>query len=156
MSMSSCLICDRTALIESGDNPYFVKELATGYVVLGDHQFYRGYTLILFKRHVTELHVLDADVRRKFLDEMALVGKAVWRAFEPQKLNYEILGNTDPHLHAHIFPRIITDTDFSKPIWNTPEAIRKSEATRPTSEELGVLKETLLGALMHCLRSIPR
>ncbi len=35
-----CLICDRIELIKAGDNPYFVKELETGYVVIGDHQYF--------------------------------------------------------------------------------------------------------------------
>ena len=34
-----CLICDRIELIKAGENPYFVKELETGYVVIGDHQY---------------------------------------------------------------------------------------------------------------------
>ncbi len=29
-----CLICQRIELIKAGQNPYFVKELETGYVVL--------------------------------------------------------------------------------------------------------------------------
>ena len=31
-----CLICDRIQQIKKGENPYFVKELETGYVVIGD------------------------------------------------------------------------------------------------------------------------
>ncbi len=31
-----CLICDRIKSIKEGANPYFVKELETGYVVIGD------------------------------------------------------------------------------------------------------------------------
>ncbi len=42
-----CLICERIKMIENGTNPYFVKELSTGYVVLGDHQHFKGYTLNL-------------------------------------------------------------------------------------------------------------
>ena len=33
-----CLICDRINMIKEGTNPYFVKELETGYVVIGDNQ----------------------------------------------------------------------------------------------------------------------
>ena len=54
-----CLICQRIELIKSGDNPYFVKELETGYVVIGDHQYFEGYTLFLAKEHVTELHHME-------------------------------------------------------------------------------------------------
>ena len=34
--MSDCLVCDRIEQIKNGKNQYFVRELKTGYVVLGD------------------------------------------------------------------------------------------------------------------------
>ena len=43
-----CLICDRINMIKEGTNPYFVKELKTGYVVIGDNQHFYGYTLFLY------------------------------------------------------------------------------------------------------------
>ena len=46
-----CLICDRIEMIRRGENPYFVRELKTGYVVIGDHQHFHGYTLFLYKEH---------------------------------------------------------------------------------------------------------
>lgn len=86
-------------MIKNGQNPYFVKELETGYVVLADHQSYRGYTLFLCKQHISELHELDSDFRNKYFQEMAMVAHAVYQAFTPDKLNYEMLGNTDAHAH---------------------------------------------------------
>lgn len=86
----NCLICERMALIEEENNPYFVAELETGYVVMGDHQYFKGYTLFLCKHHVTELHFLEADFRNKFLLEMSIVAEAVYNAFLPEKLNYEV------------------------------------------------------------------
>lgn len=64
-----CLICDRIELIRRGENPYFVRELETGYVVIGDHQHFRGYTLFLYKRHgrATELFHLEPRERALFL-----------------------------------------------------------------------------------------
>ena len=91
-----CLICQRIELIKSGDNPYFVKELETGYVVIGDHQYFEGYTLFLAKEHVTELHHMEAPVKLRFLEEMSLVQEAVSKAFSAQKMNVELLGNGDP------------------------------------------------------------
>ena len=44
-----CFICKRIEMIKNGENPYFVKELETGYVVIGDHQHFKGYTLFLCK-----------------------------------------------------------------------------------------------------------
>ena len=37
-----CLICQRIEMIREGSNPYLVKELSTGYVVLGDPQYFKG------------------------------------------------------------------------------------------------------------------
>ena len=52
-------ICDRIEMIKQGTNPYFVKELETGYVVIGDNQHVKGYMLFLCKEHKTELFQLE-------------------------------------------------------------------------------------------------
>ena len=140
---NECLICRRIQQIQNGTNPYFVTELETGYVVLGDYQFYKGYTLFLAKNHVTELHELAEEERKVFLYEMSLVAKAVYEAFHPAKLNYELLGNTDPHLHWHLFPRYHNDPLPDKAVWLLDKHIRCNEGTKPTSEELGVMKKRL-------------
>lgn len=103
--MDNCLVCERIDLIRRGENPYFVKELNTGYVVIGDHQRIRGYTVFLCKRHATELHLLEPSFRLEFLREMALVAEAVYRAFEPDKMNYELLGaGSGVHMHWTFSP----------------------------------------------------
>jgi len=48
-----CGVCDRIQETLEGKNRYFVKELETGYVVLGDYQRFKGYTLFLCKVHAT-------------------------------------------------------------------------------------------------------
>lgn len=58
--MCDCIVCGRIEWIKKGINPYFVRELRTGYVVLGDIQRFKGYTLFLCKEHAAELHFLDA------------------------------------------------------------------------------------------------
>ena len=65
-----CLICERIELIKQGRNPHFVKELETGYVVIGDGQYFKGYTLFLAKEHVTELHQMEYETKIKFLEEI--------------------------------------------------------------------------------------
>ena len=71
-----CLICERIKMIKEGTNPYFVRELKTGYVVLGDHQHFKGYTLFLCKEHKTELFDLAPDRKLAFLEEMSLCGRS--------------------------------------------------------------------------------
>lgn len=142
-----CLICDRITQIQKGENPYFVQELETGYVVIEDYQFFKGYTFFLCKRHVFELHELDDEFKKKFLYEMSMVAEAVFDAFKPQKLNYELLGNSEPHLHWHIIPRYQTDPMPNKPIWAIDKNIRSNNKTRPKPEELAKLKKILISNL---------
>ena len=132
--MNSCLICNRINQIIQGNNPYFVTELTTGFVVLGDYQFYQGYTLFLSKNHKKELHELDQKTKNIYLQEMAIVAEAVYGVFKPEKLNYELLGNSDKHLHWHIIPRYLNDPDPTRPIWVYPKEKRCNEQTQATTE----------------------
>ncbi len=138
-----CLICQRIEQIKRGENPYFVCELETGYVVLGDHQRFVGYTLFLCKRHITELHLLPWDFRMKFLQEMSLAAEAVYRVYQPEKMNYELLGNGDTHLHWHLFPRVTGDTPQKGPVWWLPKEEMWDEQFRPTPQQLREQTERL-------------
>ena len=89
-------------------------------MVLGDHQRFEGYTLLLCKEHATELSQLTPDFRTAFLRDMAVTAEAVERAFHPDKLNYELLGaGKGRHMHWHIFPRRNGDTPNPGPVWRT-------------------------------------
>ena len=144
-----CLICDRIEMIKKGINPYFVKELDTGYVVIGDHQHFKGYTLFLCKEHKIELFDLSREQKIKFLEEMSIVAEAVSKAFGAEKMNYELLGNGDAHLHWHLFPRFNGDLDEygingKGPVWWYPMEKMYDDKNRPTEEELAEMKEKLL------------
>jgi diadenosine tetraphosphate (Ap4A) HIT family hydrolase len=142
-----CLICDRIAQIQAGTNPYFVAELTTGYAVIGDHQFFRSYSLFLCKEHVPELHNLERDYKLRFLDEMSATAQAVFEAFQPVKLNYEMLGNSEAHLHWHLFPRHHDDPNPRYPVWMVDHALHYAEENRPNPEELLALKRSLMEQL---------
>ncbi len=152
--MDSCLICSRIDLIKNNTNPWFVKELETGYVVLGDHQFFKGYTLFLCKEHVFELHELETNFKKQFLEEMSIVAEAVYCTFKPKKLNYELLGNGDPHLHWHIFPRHSDDPLPNKPIWQIDNDLRSAENQKSSPEELEKLKKSLSTELEKVLNKL--
>ena len=140
-----CLVCDRIQMIKEGTNPFFVKELQTGYVVIGDHQYFRGYTLFLCKQHKPELFDLDPAYRAVFMEEMTLVSKAVSIAFGAEKMNYELLGNGDTHLHWHLFPRRAGDLGEygSGPVWKLPADKMYSPDNIPSKDELEQMKTAL-------------
>jgi diadenosine tetraphosphate (Ap4A) HIT family hydrolase len=117
-----CAIIDR---IKAGAFSGFIAELPRSWIILGDAQFYRGYCVLFAKRHVIEPHLMPRGEAHELLDEMLAVGKAISTVTSPLKLNYECLGNQEPHVHWHIFPRYADDTMRLQPIWLRPESERK-------------------------------
>jgi len=136
-----CGICNW--IKELPDSPFLIKELTTGYAVISKFQYYKGYTLFLSNEHVFELHDLKPAKRSLFLEEMSKVAEAVYKATKPDKLNYELLGNSEPHLHWHIIPRYKTDPKFKRPVWIIDKKIRESKKTYPTIKEIKNLKEAV-------------
>lgn len=151
-----CLICDRIALIRRGENPYFVREMETGYVVIGDYQHFPGYALFLCKRHETELFHLGKAFARAFMEEMITVAGAVKEAAGAEKMNYECLGQGDAHLHWHLFPRRAGDIGAYGnkgvgPVWWYPMEKMYCEEARPSPEALEAMKRRLGEALDRAL-----
>lgn len=146
-----CLICERIEMIKQKVNPYFVMELETGYVVIGDHQHFKGYTLFLCKHHVSELHELPKDFRVKYLEEMSIVAEAAYNAFKPEKMNYELLGNGDSHVHWHLFPRVAGDTPKKGPVWWLPREEMYDDSKRIKGDDLSNMVEKLEKELKNLL-----
>jgi diadenosine tetraphosphate (Ap4A) HIT family hydrolase len=122
---AKCGICAAIARIKSGSFDDFIAELPSSYVVLGDAQFYRGYCVMFAKRHATELFLMPRDEARTLLDDMRLTAEAIAAVTKPWKMNYECLGNTQAHVHWHLFPRYETDDLRYGPVWLRSEEERK-------------------------------
>lgn len=153
MITTNCLVCDRIGLIKKGQNKFFVKELKSGYVVLSDFQYFPGYTIFLSKIHTDELHKLGPKNCDLFLKEMGLVAHAVYLAFKPLKLNYELLGNTDHHLHWHLIPRYGTDPHPETSSWVIDKAIRYDKKYQLSDQDLTKTKKKLLAKLDQLIDS---
>lgn len=150
---------DWLALARSDDNPLTMAKLDSGYVVFGSTQFLPGYCVLLSDiddaNHLTDL---PASLRVRFLEDMALVGQAVFNAcngYDPafRRVNYEILGNSYEHLHAHVTPRYSWEPPEyrSGPIWRYPDEVRNAvEADALKSEraeEFDALREAIIAEL---------
>jgi len=85
--------------------PARVARLPSGWVVMGERQIFAGYCLLLPDPVVAHLNVLEALARTQFLADMAHVGDAVLAATGALRINYAMFGNSEPALHAHVFPR---------------------------------------------------
>ncbi len=121
----ACGLCSIIERIRAGRFPDWVAELPRSWLALGDAQFYRGYCVLFAKRHVTELHAMPRGEAHELLDEILAVGRTLADVVKPLKLNYECLGNQEPHVHWHIFPRYLDDPMRLAPVWLRPEVERK-------------------------------
>ena len=124
---TACGICAMIDRIKADRFPDFVAELKGSYAILGDQQFYRGYCVLFAKLHATELYLMPADAAHLLFEEMRLAAEAIAAVVKPWKMNYECLGNSEPHVHWHLLPRQQGEPDELRrgPIWLRPESERK-------------------------------
>ncbi len=127
------LIHERVEMAQAGTNPTVICRMPSGWAVLGDAQFIPGYCLLLPDPVVTDLNALDADARRQYLYDMTIIGDALLEVTDAYRINYEILGNLDPALHTHIFPRYHAEPEEyrPRPVWMYPKAQRASRPFDP-------------------------
>jgi diadenosine tetraphosphate (Ap4A) HIT family hydrolase len=125
------LIADRVAEARAGTNPSVIARLPSGWAVIGDVQFLPGYCLLLADPVVPSLNDLSLPARAQFLEDMVRIGDAILEATDAFRINYEILGNSEPELHAHIFPRYASEPEERRrmPVWlyDWANAVRFSE-----------------------------
>jgi diadenosine tetraphosphate (Ap4A) HIT family hydrolase len=91
-------------------------ELETSWVLIGPDDPMRGYVCLVFGRHAIELHDLNEPEGSALMRDIRKVSTAVAAITHPVKMNYEIHGNTAPHLHVHFFPRHVGDQFDGAPI----------------------------------------
>jgi diadenosine tetraphosphate (Ap4A) HIT family hydrolase len=112
-----------------GDRPaadHKVADLGATVAYLHDDQFFKGWVVLVLKRHATELYELTADERARMMDDVTRMASALHAEFTPRKINYAVLGNQIPHIHWHLIPRLADDPAPLEPVWavqHTPRAL---------------------------------
>lgn len=101
---------------------HFIADLGLSKVYLHDDQFFPGWTVVVFKRHATELFHLAPTERIQLMEEVSLVAKTLAQVYEAKKINYELLGNQLPHIHWHVIPRLAGDPAPLEPVWQVPHS----------------------------------
>ena len=83
-----------------------------------EDQFFPGWTVLVFKRHATELFELSREERHQLIEEVTDVARALASVFRPVKINYGLLGNQLPHVHWHVIPRLEGDPAPFDAVWS--------------------------------------
>ena len=110
---------------------HFIADLGLSQAYLHEDQFFPGWTVVVFRRHATELFHLAPTERIQMMEEVTLVAKTLAKVFDALKINYELLGNQLSHIHWHLIPRLATDPAPLEPVWRVPH-----EPVHQTAEEL--------------------
>jgi diadenosine tetraphosphate (Ap4A) HIT family hydrolase len=125
----NCVLC---GLIGVSENSWGVRVFTGHYVdaYLPRTGSVLGYTVAVWNgRHVSEPTQLSNEEAAGYWRETIEIGRAVEQTFEHAKMNYQMLGNNVPHLHAHIVPRPPLDPAPNEPLpWSYLDEGRQDDA----------------------------
>ena len=129
-----CVICNNP----DGRPRNVLVELPRSWVTAGPEACLPGYVCVVSRRHVEE--PFDLNDGEAWWAECMLVAQALSAELRPKKMNYEIHGNTIPHLHLHLFPRTDDDPFVGRPIDGAAQLVTRSAA------ELARLRDAISSA----------
>lgn len=119
------------------------------YVIMNKYPYAPGHLLVVPFRHIGDVANMDYEEKTEVMDLMELSVKILKKALKPQGFNIGMnLGTAagagvDSHIHLHIVPRWIGDTNFATVVGDTrfiPEGVEETrEVLKPyfqNSEEV--------------------
>jgi diadenosine tetraphosphate (Ap4A) HIT family hydrolase len=107
--------------------------------------FYR----VVCNQHVAEFSDLPTLERRRCIDLLCAVERALIETLRPTKVNLASLGNVVPHLHWHVVARFDWDSRFPQPIWAPPQRELAAPAAGRLACPLEAVDEAVLAALQR-------
>jgi diadenosine tetraphosphate (Ap4A) HIT family hydrolase len=102
----------------------FIADCGPARAYLHDDQFFPGWTVLVLKRHASELYDLEREERAALTEAVSDVARALGEVYGAAKLNYALLGNVLPHIHWHLIPRRPDDPSPREPVWAVPHEPR--------------------------------
>jgi diadenosine tetraphosphate (Ap4A) HIT family hydrolase len=139
MAQGQPAMTDNTCSACQGSWPkedHFIADLGLSKAYLHEDQFFPGWTVVVFKRHATELFHLAPTERIQLMEEVSRVAKTLAQVYEARKINYELLGNQLPHIHWHVIPRLANDPAPLEPVWR----VQHEPSLRSGSELLSTVQ----------------
>jgi diadenosine tetraphosphate (Ap4A) HIT family hydrolase len=109
-SGAACPICRQSEPLD------VVAKLEASWVTMQEAAPVPGYVCLVSHTHAVDLHDLPEPAASAFMRDARRVSRAVASATGAVKMNYEIHGNSIPHLHIHFFPRYRGDRFEGQPI----------------------------------------
>ncbi len=132
----NCPICDADS--PPPEEEIIIAEFKHSWLLAYKEVCLKGTCCIALRSHAVEIYEIPDEILSEFMKEVKIVSKALKEVTNAKKINYEIHGNTIPHLHMHLFPRYMDDPFPGGPIdYNKVEpAVYKGNEFEEFVEEL--------------------
>lgn len=128
--MTDCIFCK---IINQEIPSYKVYEDEVVYAFLDISQVTKGHTLVVPKKHVTDIFEYDEDLAATVFSRVPKIAKAIELAF-PEIEGLNIVNNNKElayqsvfHSHIHLIPRYSKNDDFSMHFGNHMEDYQADE-----------------------------
>jgi diadenosine tetraphosphate (Ap4A) HIT family hydrolase len=134
--ISECLYCQNNESLHR----LMIKicDLEVSQLFLFKEQSYIGRCNVVYNDHGVDFHELSNEQRNAFMLDVATVGKAISKAFNPDKINYGAFADTISHLHMHIVPKYKDGYGFGSVFEMNPQKTALSDAEY--TEVIGKIK----------------
>lgn len=132
----NCPLCRQVAEALSGDHPRFVLATKHLIVMVGEHQFFPGYCVVVTREHARELFDLQPEVISEISTVLSGLGAAISYEWNALKMNYASLGNVVEHMHWHVIPRQKAETNLTKHPWFDEERFAAFVTTNEKAKEV--------------------
>lgn len=132
---SSCFLCGKEKAGKSQEEPLIIARLEYNFVIMNRYPYNSGHILIAPYRHIGDIAALSKEELYEMSDICVKGKELLQKIMFPDGFNIGFnLGiaagaGVADHIHMHIVPRWVGDTNFMPVIGDTrvvPEAIEKT------------------------------
>lgn len=89
-----------------------IAQTETSSLGLYDDARFPGRCILRLNAHYDSLDELPSEVLMSFMRDVQTAMSAIKAATTAARVNVAILGNRDPHVHAHLIPRFPAEEEF--------------------------------------------
>lgn len=129
-----CIFCNALARVDNAEN-LIIKRGEKAFVILNLYPYTSGHIMVAPMAHQPSLEFLDPASRAEMMELTAQAIEVLKQIYNPQAFNVganigEAAGAGEPgHVHMHIVPRWVGDTNFMSTLGETrvlPESLEET------------------------------
>ena len=119
-----------------------IADLTVSRLIADINTCLKGYCCLVLKPHVIEIYDVSDEDSSAFMRDVKVASLALRKVTATVKINYEIHGNTIPHMHMHLYPRgKVRRRVNERGRCNLRFAVRTAGATTPEQKETPPVKK---------------